>query len=155
MGRDNLLPRGGFNMTQANDLNKSPFKKLKLETAKLILAGFRRPAYAGVLQRHSTKSTYACDLILDAIGRKIRVKVASNLSESRTFCCAAIHGIPHLISPLRIDLIQEPSASFPEYYIGEVAVNPARLRLTLLPFLGKSDDRNWACVLENWMDEAC
>jgi len=29
MGRDNLLPRGGFNMTQANDLNKSPFKKLK------------------------------------------------------------------------------------------------------------------------------
>ena len=41
MGRDNLLPRGGFNMTQANDFKKPPFKKLKLEAAKLILAGFR------------------------------------------------------------------------------------------------------------------
>jgi hypothetical protein len=155
MGRDNLLARGGFNMTQANDLNKSPFKKLKLEMAKLILAGFRRPAYAGVLQRHTTQPTYACDLLLDAIGRKIQVKVVGDLSESRMFCCAAIHGIPHLISPLRMDLIQEPSASFPGYFVGEVALNPARLRLTLLPFLRNSEDRTWVCVLEHWMGEAC
>ena len=126
-------------MTQANDLNKSPFKKLKLETAKLILAGFRRPAYAGVLQRHPKQATYACDLLLDAIGRKVQVKVACG----------------HLISPLTLDLIQESSASFPRYLVGEIALNPARLRLTLLPFLGKSDDRTWVCVLEHWMDEAC
>jgi len=155
MGRDNLLPRGGFNMTQANDLNKSPFKKLKLEAAKLILAGFRRPAYAGVLQRHPTQSTYACDLLLDAIGRKIQVKVARGLSENRMCCCAAIHGLPHLISPPRMDLIRESSASLPGYFVGEVALYPARLRLTLLPFLGKSDDRTWVCVLEHWMGEAC
>jgi hypothetical protein len=155
MGRDNLLPRGGFKMTQANDLNKSTFKKLKLETAKLILAGFRRPAYAGVLQRHPKQSTYACDLLLDAIGRKIQVKVAGGLSENRICCCAAIHGLPHLISPLTLDLIQGSSASFPSYFVGEVALNPARLRLTLLPFLGKSDDRTWVCVLEHWTGEAC
>jgi hypothetical protein len=142
-------------MTQANDLNKSPFKKLKLETAKLILAGFRRPAYAGVLQRHPIQPTYACDLLLDAIGRKIQVKVAGDLSKSRMSCCAAIHGIPHLNSPLTMDLIQEPSASLPGYLVGEVALNPARLRLTLLPFLAKFDDRTWVCVLEHWMDEAC
>jgi len=154
-GRDNLLPRGGFNMTQANDYNESPFKKQKLETAKLILAGFRRPAYAGVLQRHPKQATYACDLLLDAIGRKIQVKVAGGLSENRMCCCAAVHGLPHLISPVTLDLIQEPSASFPGYLVGEIALNPARLRLTLLPFLGKSDDRTWVCVLEHWMDEAC
>ena len=155
MGRDNLLPRGGFDMTQANDLNKSPFKKLKLEAANLILAGFRRPAYAGVLQRHTKQSTYACDLLLDAIGRKIQVKVAGSLSENRMCCCAAVHGLPHLISPLTLDLIQESSVSFPRYLVGEIALNPARLRLTLLPFLGKSDDRTWVCVLEHWMDEEC
>lgn len=142
-------------MTQANDLNKSPFKKLKLETATLILAGFRRPSYAGVLHRHPTQSTYACDLLLDAIGRKIQVKVAGDLSESRIRCCAAIHGLPHLVSPPRMDLIQESSASFPGCFVGQVALNPARLRLTLLPFLGKSDDLTWVCVLEHWMDEAC
>jgi hypothetical protein len=155
IGRDNLLPRGGFNMTQANGFNKPPFKKLKLEAAKLILAGFRRPAYAGVLQRHPKKATYACDLLLDAIGRKIQVKVAGGLSENRMCCCAAVHGLPHLISPVTLDLIQEPSASFPGYLVGEVALNPARLRLTLLPFLAKSDDRTWVCVLEHWMDEEC
>lgn len=155
MGRDNLLPRGGVNMTQANDLSKLPFNKLKLETAKLILAGFRRPAYAGVLQRHPKQSTYACDLLLDAIGRKIQVKVAGGLSENHRCCCAAIHGIPHLISPLTLDLIQESPSSFPRYFVGEVALNPARLRLTLLPFLGKSDDRTWVCVLEHWTGEAC
>lgn len=142
-------------MTQANDLNKPPFKKLKLELAKLILAGFRRPAYAGVLQRHPTQPTYACDLLLDAIGRKIQVKVAGDLSKGCMCYCAAIHGIPHLNSPLTMDLFQEPSASFPGYLVGEVALNPARLRLTLLPFLGKFDDRTWICVLEHWMDEAC
>jgi len=141
-------------MTQANDLNKSPFKKLKLEAANLILAGFRRPAYAGVLQRHTKQSTYACDLLLDAIGRKIQVKVAGDLSESLMFCCAAIHGIPHLNSPLRMDLIQEPSASFPGYFVGEVALNLTRFRLTLLPFLRKSDGHTWVCVLEHWLDEA-
>ena len=155
MGRGNLLPRGGSDMTQANDLDKSPFKKLKLETAKLILAGFRRPAYAGVLQRHPKQSTYACDLLLDAIGRKIQVKVAGGLSENHMCCRAAVHGLPHLISPLTLDLIQESSASFPRHLVGEIALNPARLRLTLLPFLGKSDDRNWVCVLEHWMDEEC
>ena len=155
MGRDNLLPREGFDMTQANDLNKSPFKKLKLEAANLILAGFRRPAYASVLQRHTKQSTYACDLLLDAIGRKIQVKVGGSLSENQMCCSAAVHGLPHLISPLTLDLIQESSASFPRYLVGEIALNPARLRLTLLPFLGKSDDRTWVCILEHWMDEAC
>ena len=142
-------------MTQANDLNKPPYLKLKLETAKLILAGFRRPAYAGVLQRHPKQATYACDLLLDAIGRKIQVKVTGGLSENRMYCRAAVHGLPHLIYPLTLDLIQESSPSFPRYLVGEIALNPARLRLTLLPFLAKSHDRTWVCVLEHWMDGAC
>jgi hypothetical protein len=150
-------------MTESRSHPTDPFGPLKLQTAQLILAGFRRDSYAGVFRpvpnRHGGR--HVCHLLLDGLGRRLQMKVKglpsgpeSGLVKKPT---VALHGLPVLVRPPRAELSPlNCTAGAGQQFTASLDMHVATLRLGVVHYLPAPGASNsWICVLEILRGEGC
>lgn len=131
-----------------------PFGSLRAESARLILAGFQRNSYAGVLTPiHVARgSLHICDLLLDGLGRKLRVKVRglpieTGVDDARKRS-VALHGLPFLLEVPRAELAPVHSKGVAPQFTASIDVQEALLHLSIVPYRSPTSSGVWICVLE-------
>ena len=150
-------------MTNRTDHPSTPFENLRTETARLILAGFRRDSYAGVFRPVPTRhgGRHVCDLLLDGLGRRLQMKVKglpsgpeSDLVKKPT---VALHGLPVLVRPPRAELSPlNCTAGAGRQFTASFEMHVATLRLGVVHYLPAPGASNsWVCVLEILRGEGC
>jgi len=150
-------------MTNRTDYTTSPFENLRTETARLILAGFRRDSYAGVFQPvpNARGCLHICDLFLDGLGRRLQIKARGlpHLAEFKTGSrpTVVLHGLPILVKAPRTELVPvRCDAGAGQQFTASFEMHVATLQLGILRYLpAPGASYSWICVLEILREEGC
>lgn len=150
-------------MTNRTDYTTIPFENLRTETARLILAGFRRDSYAGVFQPvpNARGGLHICDLFLDGLGRRLQIKVRGlpPLADLKagTRPTVALHGLPILVKAPRTELVPVIcGVGVGQQFTASLDMHVATLRLGVVHYLPAPGASNsWICVLEILRGEGC
>lgn len=150
-------------MTNRTDYTTIPFENLRTETARLILAGFRRDSYAGVFQPvpNARGGLQICDLFLDGLGRRLQIKARGlpPLAELKagTRSTVALHGLPILIKAPQTELVPvRCGVGAGQQFTASFELHVATLRLSILRYLpAPGASHSWVCVLEILRREGC
>ncbi|WP_037230325.1 hypothetical protein [Roseobacter sp. GAI101] len=141
---------------------KHPFGLLELEGARLILSGFRRDTYAGVLRLidRPAEDKYICDLLLDGFGRKVQVNISglscgSNRQAGKSRI-AAIYGLPFLLTPPKAELTAlDYTGGIAQQFAASFDLHAAVFHINVLSYVRPTGGQDWVCVLDISRAEGC